>query len=222
MKTAVIIPAAGDGSRMGQPKQLLPINGVPMLVRTISAFETHTDIDEILIATSDAIKSELLGYKFTKIRAIMQGGADRQSSVRIALNYLSPEVKVVLVHDGARPLVSAKAISNVLELAKKGKSVISGVKSVDTVKIAENSDKIAQTPDRAKTWLAHTPQGFPADIIKKAHEQAYETGFTGTDCAMLVERLGIPVYMVEGDHFNIKITVPSDIDIADALQKVIK
>ena len=217
MKTSIIIPAAGTGSRMGSQKQLLLLAGVPVLYHTIAAFENHEEADEIIVVAPNDMAKAILDFKFKKIKNIVEGGCNRQASVWAGIKALSPDTAWVLIHDGARPLVSGKAISDVLAMVRSGFCAISGVKSKDTIKITGEDDVIEDTPVRERAWLVQTPQGFPYHLIKKAHLQAIADGFEGTDDAILAERMGIPVYMVEGDYSNIKLTTPEDLRVAEAL-----
>ena len=214
MKTTVIIPAAGMGTRMGCQKQLLPINGIPALFRTLEIFSSHEEIDEIILVAPRNISVK----HFTKITAIVDGGSDRQASVYEGLKALSAETVNVLIHDGARPLVTPDIIADILSYVRRGQAAISGVRSKDTIKITGLDNKIESTPHRDNTWLVQTPQGFPKEVILAAHKKAIEEGFSNaTDDGVLVERLGTPVFMVEGDYANIKLTTPQDIKIAEAL-----
>ncbi|MCL2420831.1 MAG: 2-C-methyl-D-erythritol 4-phosphate cytidylyltransferase [Defluviitaleaceae bacterium] len=217
MKTAVVIPAAGMGTRMGAIKQLLMLGSKPVLVHTLEAFENHGEVDEMVVVASQDVAAVILPYGFEKLTAVVEGGLDRQASVWAGLMALSPDVDNVLIHDGARPLVTRQAISDVIACVRQGCCAISGVKTKDTIKIADDGHIVKDTPNREHVWLVQTPQGFPYSIIKKAHQQAIADGFTGTDDAMLAERLGIPVRMIEGDYCNIKITTPEDMKIAENL-----
>jgi len=210
MKTAVIIPAAGMSSRMGIQKQLINLNGRPVLAHTLEAFESHPDIDEIIVVGSKSLAA--VTSSFIKVKSLVEGGVNRQESVWQGLCAVSDDVDWVLIHDGARPFVSEKVISDVLA---SGTCAISGVKSKDTIKITNKNNIVQETPDRENLWLVQTPQGFAHHIIKKAHQQAIADNFIGTDDAMLVERMGIPVQMIEGDYRNIKLTTPDDILIAE-------
>jgi len=212
MKTAVIIPAAGLGSRMGTQKQLIKLNSKPVLAHTLEAFEKHPNIDEIIVVGSKSLVE--ITSSFSKVKSLVEGGANRQASVWQGLQAVSDDIDWVLIHDGARPFVSEKVISDVI-----GKCAISGVKSKDTIKIADENNIVQETPNRENLWLVQTPQGFPYHIIKKAHQQAIADGFVGTDDATLVERMGIPVQMIEGDYRNIKLTTPEDILIAEVYIK---
>ena len=217
MKTAVIIPAAGQSTRMGAAKQLMMLGDKPVLLRTLEIFENHEEIDEIVVVTTGNAAEVIKTYDFKKIKAIVEGGSYRQASVWGGLLALSSDIAWVLIHDGARPLVTRQVISDILACVRKGYCAISGVKSKDTIKITDEDNNVIDTPDRAQAWLVQTPQGFPYALIKKAHQRAIEEGFIGTDDAMLIERLGIPVHMVEGDYCNIKLTTPEDISVAEAL-----
>ena len=221
MKTAVIIPAAGMGTRMGAVKQLLILKDRPVLSHTLAAFEEHEEINEIiLVAPAESMEEiqikAIFPYGFKKISAVVQGGLHRQESVWAGLNHLSQDVAWILIHDGARPLVTKQVISDVLAYVRKGVAAVSGVKSKDTIKLTED-DIVKDTPARDYAWLVQTPQGFPHNLIKEAHIKALAEGFIGTDDAMLVERLNVPVYMVEGDYRNIKLTTREDVKIAEAL-----
>ena len=219
MKSAVIIPAAGLSTRMGAAKQLMTLGDKPVLFRTLEIFENHEEIDEIVVVTSQDVAEFIKTHKFAfkKIKAVVEGGTYRQASVWAGLLALNSDVDWVLIHDGARPLVTRQAISDILACVRKGHCAVSGVKSKDTIKIADDGNLVVGTPDRDQAWLVQTPQGFPHALIKKAHQEAMEEGFIGTDDAVLIERLGIPVHMVEGDYCNIKLTTPGDISIAEAL-----
>lgn len=217
MKSAVIIPAAGLSTRMGAAKQLMMLGDKPVLIRTLEAFENHKEIDEIVVVTTRDPAALIEAYKFKKVKAIVEGGSHRQASVWAGLLAVSADVEWVLIHDGARPLVTKQAISDILASVRQGCCAISGVKSKDTIKIADSGNSVTDTPERTRAWIVQTPQGFPYELIKEAHRKAMEADFIGTDDAMLIERLGIPVYMVEGDYRNIKLTTPEDILIAEAL-----
>jgi len=217
---AAVIPAAGLGTRMGGLKQIMLLKGKPVLARTVAAFELHPGIKEIIIvapggAPADEIKSKMKG--FNKLKSIVEGGDNRQASVFNGLQAVSKDIDGVLIHDGARPLVSEKVISDIISYVREGKSAISGVKTKDTIKIADSKNIISDTPDRDYVWLVQTPQGFPPEIIKKAHERAALDNFLGTDDSILLERLGEKVYMVEGDYKNIKLTTKEDFIMAEML-----
>ena len=217
MKTAVIIPAAGTGSRMGVDKQLMPLKGKPVLTYTLAAFDSHDEVDEIIVVAPRNVADVILPYGFEKVKTVVEGGDNRQASVWAGIQQINSDVTNVLIHDGARPLVTHNAISDVLACVRRGIPAISGVKPKDTIKLADNCNMVKETPNRDKVWIVQTPQGFPAATIIKAHELAITENFLGTDDAMLVERMGVEIYMVEGDYHNIKLTTPEDRAVAEAL-----
>jgi len=202
---------------MGAMKQLLDLGGKPVLIRTLEVFEDHEEVDEIVVVASQEVAETIRSYGFKKLKSVVDGGPNRQASVWSGILALSPEVEWVLIHDGARPLVTWQVVSDVLVSVRLGKCAISGVKSKDTVKITDNGNIVQDTPDRNQAWLVQTPQGFPRGLIQRAHRLAIKEGFVGTDDAVLIERLGMPVTMVEGDYRNIKLTTPDDMRVAEAL-----
>jgi len=221
MKTTVIITAGGLGKRMGQPKQFLKLLDKPMLEWTISAFKNCKSINEIIliIAKEDFEKAKDFCVK------LAEGGNERTDSVRNGLKLVSPDTDIVLIHDGARPLVTCEVIEKVIEEAHKSGAVVVGVPVKDTIKqttdhgprSSEHSVEIVdKTLNRKLLWQAQTPQAFKYYIIKKAYENANSFA---TDDSKLVEDLGIPVHMVMGSYENIKVTTPEDIIIAEAILK---
>ncbi|MCL2015815.1 MAG: 2-C-methyl-D-erythritol 4-phosphate cytidylyltransferase [Defluviitaleaceae bacterium] len=231
MKTAVIIPAAGTSSRMGGvDKVTLLLNGKPIFEYILDIFVNHENIAEIVVATTPKIVSILeenekvkhLREKFSQksIKFIL-GKETRQASVYAGLQAVDESVQCVLVHDMARPLVSKKIIDDILGYVELGKCAVSGVPSKDTVKVVDSNNKVVETPNRENLWLVHTPQGFPAAVLRQAHERALSDNFLGTDDASLVERLNVAVYMVFGDYGNVKVTTKEDIAVAEKfLEKV--
>ena len=218
LKTAVIIPAAGTSSRMGADKQRLLLDGKPVLAHTLEAFNSHEGIDEIILVGKD----KEIAKGFSKVSTIVEGGENRQSSVwagLCALRRRDGDIDRVLVHDGARPLVSHSIISDVLQKMLKSGCAVSGVRSKDTIKITDADNIVMDTPARENMWLVQTPQAFPYSILVEAHKKAIADGFEGTDDAVLVERMGIPVEMVEACYSNIKLTTAEDLLIAEAYIK---
>ncbi len=194
MSTAALVVAAGEGRRFGGPKQFAYLKGQPVLEWTLANFETHPDIH--------------------------RGGERRQDSVWQGFRLLdAARTKLVLVHDGARPLAGADLISRVLAAASGKGAAVPVVPVEDTLK--ETADgRIMGTPDRPRRVRAQTPQGFRYDVLLRALEAARADRFYGTDEAQLVERLGDEVAAVEGDPRNLKITTPLDLVIAEALLDV--
>lgn len=222
-KIAVIIAAAGSGTRMGSciPKQYMELQGKPILTRTVEAFSRNALIDEIFIVTNrDYIglcDYELKGKRgLHKIRGILEGGAQRQDSVSLALNVLPSDIDYVLVHDGARPFILDETIHTLIECAVANGAAAVAVPVKDTIKAAENN-VFTETLDRSRLYAIQTPQGFQKDLLIRAYQKASEENFYGTDDAVLVENLGEKVYLVKGDYNNIKITTMEDMITGEAI-----
>ncbi len=228
MKATVLIPAAGTGRRMGGSvsKQYLELAGKPILAHTLTLFENHPLIENIypIVPPGDipyCQKQIIDHYGFSKVRRIVAGGTERQDSVRNGLNALDEDglnqsQRPVLIHDGARPLFDCQCLSTLIEIVAETGACTIGVPVKDTIKNVENNH-ITNSPNRNRLWQAQTPQGFQYRLIREAFDRADEDGFIATDDASLLERLGYPVQMLEGDYRNIKVTTPEDILIAVAL-----
>lgn len=222
--TSVIIVAAGVGKRMGGKvaKQYLELKGKPILYYTLNAFNQIDEINEIIVVTGendiDYVQNEIINkYNIKKVTKVVVGGSERQYSVYNGLKAVNTNTKVVLIHDGVRPFIQARDIKRLIEEIKTIKACLLGVKVKDTIKICDDKGYIRETPDRSLLWQAQTPQGFLYDIILKAHLQAQSENFLGTDDAMLVERLGYKIKMVEGSYTNIKITTPEDLQTGEGI-----
>ena len=192
-----VIVAAGNASRMGGiDKVMASLNGKPMILHTVRAFHICDAIREIVIVTREDLIEEIadLCSGFSKVRAVVVGGADRPASVRAGLNALSKNVRLVAVQDGARPLVSWK----------------------DTIKVVTGG-LVTATPDRDRLQAIQTPQVFDLDLLRGALTKARKDGTVITDDCSAVENLGMSVKIVEGDERNIKITTPIDLKIAQLL-----
>ncbi len=224
MVTAIIV-AGGSGQRMGVEvkKQYLTLKGVPIIARTLLAFDACPDIDHIVLVIPMADyalcqKEVLASLYLQKTMALAPGGKRlRQESVFNGLKAVPPGTEIVAIHDGVRPFVSSAAISQCIEGARKHGACMLGVPAFDTLKQADDQGRIVKTIDRTNMWLAQTPQAFSFPFIKDAHKQALADGFEGTDDAALVERLGQTVHIIEGSRNNIKITTPEDLKLAEAL-----
>jgi len=219
-KTVAIIAAAGSGKRMGSgiSKQYIEIEGGMVLERSLKAFCSHPFVDEVWLA----VKKEDLEFckarwlfapGFEKLRGIMEGGAERQDTVALALKHLSEAASpdVVLIHDGARPFVTSEEIRRLTEAAIDSGAAVLAVPVKDTIKRAEG-DFFVETPDRKNLYAVQTPQGFAFDLLCRAYKKAEADGFYGTDDAQLVERLGEKVRCVMGEYSNKKITTPEDLE----------
>lgn len=217
MKYALIV-AGGKGLRMGTelPKQFLPVGGKPVLMRTLEAFYRYSeDIQMILVLphSQQAYWHELCAkYRFTLPHLIAGGGETRFHSVKNGLALIQGS-GLVAVHDGVRPFVSQEVIARCYELAEAKKAVVPVIGVVETVRRLEAEGSV--TVDRDRYKLVQTPQTFDVDLLKKAYEQPYTTAFT--DDASVVEALGVPVCLTDGNRENIKITTPFDLKLADFL-----
>lgn len=210
MKINAIITAGGTSSRFGNQNKLLEkINGQEVIKYTVDAFR-YANIDEIIICANLSILDELkeLFKDYEKIKLI-EGGSTRQQSVYNGL--LTSKCDYVIIHDGARPIISTELINICVEMVKEEKALTVVTKTIDTIKEVENGI-IKKTIDRAKLYNTQTPQAFEYDLILKAH-QKYE-GKNFTDDAGMIEKLGKPVYIIDGSYKNIKITTKSDIALA--------
>nr|WP_312092610.1 2-C-methyl-D-erythritol 4-phosphate cytidylyltransferase [Aminipila sp.] len=213
-KIAVIIAAAGSGTRMGGgiPKQFLEIEGKPVLVKTALAFSQNQYIDGFFVVTGEEYieKSKKLLEGIDKFMGVVAGGAQRQDSVYNGLKVLQADMDYVLVHDAARPFVAQDIINRVVEKAVEKGTAVAAVAVKDTIKTIEDEEQFKSTLPRNQLRSVQTPQGFRKNIIVKAYEKACAEEFYGTDDAALVERMGVPVYVVEGGYDNIKITTKED------------
>jgi 2-C-methyl-D-erythritol 4-phosphate cytidylyltransferase len=230
MKVAVILPAAGLGTRMGKGaaektgtsrKQFMLLEGSPILMHTVRKFTASPRVSEIVVAVR-AEDVEWVGgmlaraFPGSPVRAV-EGGNSRQQSVDNALNAIAADTDLVAVHDAVRPFIDLDTIDKVLDEAAETGAAIVGVPAVDTVKqvIRGTSHvRIRSTLPREKLVMAQTPQVFRYDLLKRAFEMARVDGFTGTDESSLVERLDVEVSVVMGSDRNIKITKPGDMDLA--------
>jgi 2-C-methyl-D-erythritol 4-phosphate cytidylyltransferase len=217
MRTVAIIPSGGAGKRMGGavPKQFLFLAGAPILVYTLRAFQDSPSIDSIILTVPDEYVAEVRiniveRYFLSKVRHVVSGGRERQDSVRNALVHIENEDEIIVVHDGVRPFVTDDLIKLVVGSVEKFGAVVTGIEVGDTVKRVNKAGKIEETVPRDGLWLTQTPQAFKKDILVAAHLQAYRERFYGTDDASLVERVGVPVWMIPGDRDNLKVTTKED------------
>jgi 2-C-methyl-D-erythritol 4-phosphate cytidylyltransferase len=226
-KIYALIPAAGMGKRMaaGQNKQYLLLEGMPILAHTLRVFQDAPFISGIYLVTPEAeipfCRSDVVErYGFSKVRAVVPGGAERQHSVLNGLKAMEgvSDDDLVLVHDGVRPFVSVDLLQRAADAADEFGGAVVAVPVKDTVKVARNGI-ITETPPREELWLAQTPQAFRYGLIRSAYDAAAAEGFLGTDDASLMERQGWPLHIVTGDYRNIKITTPEDMLLAGAFLK---
>lgn len=216
----VCIPAAGSGSRMKSAlqKQYLNIAGLPVLLHTLTLFESVRECRRIVIATDDRerINAVLKLHEWSVEIDIVLGGERRQDSVEKAISSVEDDKEIVLVHDAARPCVTKAQVRAVAEAVARHGAAVMAVPARDTLKRVEG-EQVVETVDRSTIWQAQTPQGARAGVFREAFAAAVLDGFEATDDASLLERLGIPVHIVAGATTNMKITEPADLVIAEAI-----
>jgi len=219
---AAIVAAAGRGARLGRPKQLLELAGKPVVAWCLETLSSAAAIDEIVVACEpgDVDACQRIGRDAcgSKLRAVVRGGDRRQDSVRAALSAVSPGIRFVVVHDGARPFVTVAAIDRVLDAARDCGAAVTGVRLSDTIKEVDESGAVTKTIPRDRLWAVQTPQAFAHDLLARAHGSASQV--EATDDAMLIEALGIArVRVVEGSRDNVKITTPDDLTLAELIAR---
>lgn len=215
---SAVIVSAGNSSRMGGVnKQFLEINNIPVIAHTINVFENSDLIDEIVVVNRESdienIKNIISQYMFKKVSAVVKGGDTRQKSVYNGVVNTSEKSDFVVIHDGARPLVTEKVICDTLFKAFEFCAAATGVKVKDTVKQVNDSNDIIATPDRAYLRFIQTPQIFNKSLYLDA-VNSIENSENFTDDCMLIEAYGKTVKFVDGDYENIKITTPEDVELA--------
>lgn len=227
MNIQAIIPTAGIGKRLkaGIPKPLIELCGKPLCVHTLEVFESSPVIDSVVLVghadhlfeLGDIVKQ----YQLKKVTKIVAGGETRCESVANGLAVLDADADIVVVHDGARPLVSLKTISDAVALCQEVEAVVVAVPVKSTIKKINKRDlSVEETLDREGLWEIQTPQVFRKDVLIRAHEQKSED--VPTDDAMMVEQLGVRVKVLSGDYRNIKITTQEDLTIAEAFCRLRK
>lgn len=225
-KITAVVLAAGSGRRMNSevPKQYMMLADHPVLYYALHAFE-ESEVSEIVVVTgADEIEychREIVErYGFGKVRAIVEGGKERCHSVYAGLVAVQ-DADYVLIHDGARPFVTAEIIRNSLVCVRRERACIVGMPVKDTVKVVDEGGIVRETPDRSTLWQVQTPQTFDYGMIREAYEKMMrQSAIQVTDDAMVLEQMtGHPVRVIEGSYRNIKITTPEDLLIAEAYLK---
>jgi 2-C-methyl-D-erythritol 4-phosphate cytidylyltransferase len=219
---AVIIVAAGSGSRAGgaEPKQFRWVAGKPMLLHSVQAFMARRDVGVVICVLPRSHAGDPPPWLFqcdVDRLLVTTGGRERADSVAAGLDDLPPEARIVLVHDAARPLVGDATIDRVVRAARAGTGAVAALPVVDTLKEVDEEGRILRTVDRTGLWRAQTPQGFPRDLLERAHSAAGADRAGATDDAALCERLGLPVVVVRGDERALKVTDEADFARADIL-----
>ena len=214
-----VIVAAGSASRMGGiDKVMATIAGEPMIVKTARAFQQCDAIREIVIVTRQDLLVPIMDlcHDFHKVKLVITGGSSRQESVTRGIQALSDSVKLVAIHDGARPLISPELIDTTVRTANRYHAAAPAIPVKDTIKQARGGI-VECTPDRSTLWAVQTPQVFDRDLLLGALKKAQEDGAAVTDDCSAVERMGMPVRLVPGDERNLKVTTPMDLQIAQLL-----
>lgn len=219
---SAVIVAAGNSERMGEDKLLIELCGIPVIIRSIMAFDSCDFIDEIVVVTQS---EKIVGlaqlcdkYSIAKVTKIVVGGANRSASVLAGLSEINPDARLVAVHDGARPVVSDEIIRNTIHIAALNKAAAPGVPVKDTVKRVENN-MVKESLDRSELVAVQTPQVFIPELVKGALTDAVQKGLEFTDDCAALEALGVPVYITTGSYDNIKITTPCDVAAAEWVLK---
>lgn len=225
-KLAVIIPAAGSGTRMGssKPKPFIILGDKQIIWHTINVFLKLDNVIQIIIPTSKEWlgEVEVICESLPKSKVhfdVIAGGSERQFSIQNGLKFLRDDVDLVAVHDAIRPFIDRDLIKKTCKKASSYGGAIVGVPVKDTIKKVEQNQSIIETPDRNTLWQAQTPQIFRKELLTKAYYSATEEDFFGTDDASLVERIGGDIKIVKGDRKNLKITYPIDLKIAEMILK---
>ena len=221
-EVGVVVVAGGTGTRTGsrELKQFRWVAGKPMLLHSVHAFQQRDDVAVVVcvLPRSHAADPPPWLFQCDIDRLLVSvGGATRGESVWNGLEDLPDEVRVVLVHDAARPLVSAETVDLVVAAARNGHGAVAALPVTDTLKEVDDEGRIVRTVDRSRLWRAQTPQGFPRDLIQRAYADARRAGVQDTDDAALCERLGLPVVVVRGSERALKVTEEGDFARAEAL-----
>lgn len=221
-RCAALVAAAGSSSRMrGIDKMLEPLDGIPVLARTLMALQAAQAVDEIIIATREDMLVEISHlchtYGIKKCSKVVRGGESRAHSVFLAAMEASRDTKLLAVQDGARPLVSPELIDYVIAAAAKCGAAAPAIPVKDTVKVVGKDNAVDRTLDRSHLRAVQTPQVFETDLLKAALQSAIDAQAPITDDCSAVERLGKVVFLVDGEETNLKITTPTDLILAEAI-----
>lgn len=227
MKVAAVVAAAGVGRRMQKsvPKTYLPLAGKPVLLHTLEVFEKVPEVHEVVVVVHpedlEYCQQEIIEpHGLKKVLRLVPGGRERQDSVYNALKILHKEaeaLEIILVHDGARPLLEPGLVRRVVAAARRHGAAIPALPCQDTLKRVSQKGEVLETVNRQELWQVQTPQGFRAALLFEAYREAMARDFYATDEAALVEALGKTVMVVPGSKFNLKITTPEDLLLAEAI-----
>lgn len=227
MAVHVLLGAGGSGTRMKNPvnKSFILLEGKPIIAHSMMIFQHHPEITSIIVMVHKEWVDELMSWVnrlgITKIKRVVEGGKERQDSVRIGLDTLSqlhPAADdIVLVHNAANPLITNELISECIRAAQIHQASVAAYRIKDTIKRVKEDGKIIETLNRSELWGMQTPQCIQYGVFVKAHAHALKEGFYGTDDVQLVERLKIPPIVVDCGYENIKITTPEDLPFAERI-----
>ena len=219
-----ILPAAGTGSRMGTntPKQFIRLKGRPLFYYALEAFDRCETVNQMILAVPasyiQTAEKRVAELSMNKKVNIIAGGKERQDSVFNGLAAADDKADLILVHDGVRPFVTVDLISRVIQNAAEYGAAVAAIPETDTVKRIHDG-WIEETLERSSIWRIQTPQCFRADWLRDAYEKAARDKVRVTDDSALIEKMGKPVRIVEGDYFNIKVTTPVDLMTAEYILK---
>ena len=220
---SAVIVAAGSSQRMGSDKLLHNLGIMPVLARTLLVFQDCELVDEIVVVTRmeklEEVAELCKKYRIEKASKVICGGATRMESALAGVSEVKKKAKLIAIHDGARPLVSVELIENTVRAAAKYKAAVPAIKSVDTLKLAEDGETVTASLDREHVLRVQTPQVFDADLIKGALTFAAEKKLPLTDDCSAVEQMGVKARIVPGEEDNIKLTTPRDMLFAAAILK---
>jgi len=219
---SAIIVAAGGSTRMeGMDKQQLPLDNIPVVVRSVAAFCSCERISEVVLVCPEADMADYYAlvreYALEKVTSVVGGGETRQDSVYKGMNACRQDAVLLAVHDGARPLVELSTIEDCIDDALRYGAAAAGVPIKDTVKVCGAAGFVESTPDRDRLVAIQTPQIFSAGLYRAAMMRARQMGHTYTDDCQLMEQAGYRVFVTRGSYHNIKITTPEDVVLADAI-----
>jgi 2-C-methyl-D-erythritol 4-phosphate cytidylyltransferase len=215
----VAIPAAGTGQRMGgRRKPWIELRGEPLLLHALRPLLAHPAVVAVAVAVSaeDATDPPTWLKQLDERVRVVPGGFHRAESVRRAVQELPVDVEVIVVHDGARPFVDPEVLDRCITIAAAGQGAVAGVPATDTLKEVDEARSVVATPDRRSLWHAHTPQAFPAGILRQAYSAVSDPA-SFSDDASVVEAAGASVIMVDDSGWNLKVTRPSDLHLAELL-----
>lgn len=223
-EVAVLVPAAGEGTRLGGPrKQFRTLGDRPLLVQTLFPFERHPAVGHLVVAVPEGgiqdVSDRLQAEGLSTLTAVVRGGSSRQASVRHALRAVPSEVEVVLVHDAVRPFVAADEVGALVDAVRTHGAAALALPVADTLRRGDENT-FGETVSRDGLYRMQTPQGFRREWLEEAHRAAAAEDVTATDDVGLVQRVGHDVHVVEGSRRNVKITTPADWAFAQQLWDV--